>query len=332
LSAPRQLAHDSISLPVHVVHGRQDGPRLFVCSGIHGDEINGVEIIRRLLGRRSLQELRGTLLAVPVVNIHGFMSRSRYLPDRRDLNRCFPGLERGSMAARLAHLFTSEVVSRCTHGIDLHTGSAHRTNLPQVRGDLDNPEVLDLAHAFRAPVILHATGPGGTLQAATGPRDIPLLVFEGGEALRFNESAIRTAVNGILGVMRALDMIPRPRNEAPGFKPLISRSRKWVRAPESGVLVTETNVGDAVRAGQVLGEIYDPFSGVAEGVVSPADGVVVGKLQLPLVNEGDALFHLALSRKLERFAEVVDRFGEYMASDVPFDDSLALYEQETAPE
>jgi uncharacterized protein len=319
LSAPRQLAHDTISLPVHVVHGSQDGPRLFVCAGVHGDEINGVEVIRRLLERRALRDLRGTLLAVPVVNVHGFMSRSRYLPDRRDLNRSFPGLEGGSLAARLAKLFATEVVERCTHGIDLHTGSQHRTNLPQVRGDLDDPEVLRLALAFRAPVILHGRAPAGTLFDVTRPKGIPLLVFEGGEALRFDEPAIRAAVRGVLNVMRALDMLPPSRSSKspPTYEPAVARSRKLVRAPESGMLLCSVLLGESVRRGQHLARVVDPFSSAACEVTAPADGVVIGRLLLPLVNEGDAIVHLALSRTPEQVAETVDRFGESLAQDVP---------------
>ena len=322
LSAPRQLAHDSISMTVHVVHGKLEGPCLFVSAGIHGDEINGVEIVRRLLERRALKELRGTLLAVPVVNVHGFMNGKRYLPDRRDLNRSFPGLEKGSLAARLAHLFATEIVARSTHGIDLHTGSFGRSNLPQIRGDLDNEEVLYLAKRFRVPVVLHASGPNGTMHEVTRPRGIPLLVFEGGEALRMDEGAIKAGLRGVLEVLRTLEMLP-PRKTPPAeFEPVVARARKWVRAPESGLFLTPIQLGDTVHEGDPLGRIVDPFSGDEEPVAAPATGVVVGLLKRPLVNEGDALLHLALSKKPERAAEVVDAFGELLASDVSYDDAV----------
>ena len=310
-------------MTVHVIHGRQDGPCMFVCAGIHGDELNGVETIRRLLERRTLGELRGTLLAVPVVNVHGFMNGSRYLPDRRDLNRSFPGLEKGSLAARLAHLFATEVVARSTHGIDLHTGSFGRSNLPQIRGDLDDPEVLRLAKAFRVPVVLHARGPRGTLLDVTRPRKIPLIVFEGGEALRIDERPVQASLRGVLSVMRALDMIPPRRAPEAPFEPVVARVRKWVRAPESGLFLSSVALGDTVRSGEPLGRIVDPFSNAREEVHAPSAGVVVGMLRRPLVNEGDALVHLALSKVPEKIAKVVDRFGEYLASEISYDDASA---------
>lgn len=321
-----------LELPLTVVHGAAPGPRIWISAAVHGDELNGVEIIRRLLERRTLRDLRGTLLAVPVVNVHGFMNRARYLPDRRDLNRSFPGLERGSMASRLAFLFAQEVVARAQFAIDLHTGSQNRTNIPQIRGDLDEPEVLRLARAFRAPVILHATGPAGTLYEVTRPRGIPLLTYEGGEALRFDEPAIRAGLRGVIDVMRALGMLGPAKPHAvkagapPQVEPFVCRLRKWVRAPESGLVLCDIELGQVVHEGEHLAWIVDPFSGDRTEVLAPAAGVVIGRLLLPVVNEGDALIHLALTEATARVAEVIDRFGEAIATELTLDD------MPTAPE
>ena len=164
LPLPQLYTHTPLTMPVHVVHGRRPGPCLFVSAAIHGDELNGVEIIRRVLGRPALSRLRGTLLAVPIVNVYGVIHHSRYLPDRRDLNRSFPGSERGSLASRLAHVFMTEIVARCEYGIDLHTAAYHRCNLPQIRADLGDERTAELAHAFAAPVVLDSRVRDGSLR------------------------------------------------------------------------------------------------------------------------------------------------------------------------
>lgn len=289
----RLYDRSELDLPVHVVHGRRPGPRLFVSAAVHGDEICGVEIIRRLLARKSLARLRGTLLAVPVVNVYGFVHQSRYLPDRRDLNRSFPGREDGSLASRLAHTFLQEVVSVCTHGIDLHTGSNHRANLPQIRAYLKDPETKRLAHAFGAPVILDSNVRDGSLRQEGVERGMPLLLYECGEALRFDESAVRIGVRGITAVMRAIDMLPARRGKSKEPQSLIATASTWVRAPISGVLHDAVPLGASVRQGETLCVASDPFGGDATPVRSPVDGVVIGRLNLPLAYQGDALFHLA---------------------------------------
>jgi uncharacterized protein len=286
--------HGDLTMPVRVVRGKKPGPTLFVSAAIHGDEINGVEVIRRLLKMQGLRRLRGTLLAVPVVNVFGFIGHSRYLPDRRDLNRSFPGSGEGSLASRLADLFIKEVVANSTHGIDLHTGALHRSNLPQLRATLTVPGVEPLVRAFGAPVVLDANMRDGSLRAAVYDRAVPLLVYEGGEALRFDEVAIRAGLRGVTGVMHALDMLPTPRTKQRRFvDPLISRSSTWVRAPESGILRTRQALGSFVQRDEVLGTIGDPFGDREVEVRAPVSGLVIGRLHLPLVNEGDAIFHVA---------------------------------------
>ncbi len=306
--APR-VSGAQVELPIRVVRGRKDGPRLFVCAAIHGDELNGVEIIRRLLARPELKRLRGSLIAVPIVNVYGFVAQTRTLPDRRDLNRSFPGSPRGSLASRLAHAFLAEVVDHATHGIDLHTGAVHRENLPQVRACLDLPETEALARAFGVPVILNANLRDGSLRQEVLERDIPMLVYEGGEALRFDETAIRAGLRGVLAAMRHLDMLPR-RHTRSSFEPFLARSSRWVRAPESGILRTRARLGARVAQGDILGVISDPLGTEECEVQAPEAGVVIGRTRMPLAHEGDALFHVASFAKPATVAQRVERFQD----------------------
>lgn len=285
--------HVPVDMPVWVINGRRDGPRLFVSAALHGDELNGIEIIRRLRGMSLLSKLRGSLLLVPVVNVFGLLQHTRYLPDRRDLNRSFPGSERGSLAARLAHLFMSEIVARCTHGIDLHTGAVHRNNLPQVRARLDDEATRQLATAFGAPVVLDARLRDGSLREAAAARGIPTLIYEAGEALRFDDTAIRIGVAGILNVMRTLGMLRDTRAARARPEPVIAANSYWVRAPEAGILRSATTLGRRVSRDQVLATISDPFGERDIPVSAAQPGLVIGRNALPLVNEGDALFHVA---------------------------------------
>ena len=197
-----------MNIPIEVIRGKKDGPVLFVSGAIHGDEINGVEIIRQLLTHKALSRIKGTLIAVPIVNVFGFNTKSRYLPDRRDLNRCFPGSENGSLAAQIAHIFMTEIVQKCTHGIDLHCAAINRINLPQIRACLDDPLTENMAKAFHVPVVLHSELRDGSLRQATKELGIPTLLFEGGESLRFNGKVIKGGLQGVLSVMRDIGMLP----------------------------------------------------------------------------------------------------------------------------
>jgi predicted deacylase len=306
----RRFTRHELYLPVEVVHGTHPGPRLFVCAAIHGDEINGVEIIRRILRRVTPRRLRGALIAVPIVNIYGFVGLTRYLPDRRDLNRSFPGSARGSLAARLAEVFTREIVDQATHGIDLHTGAVHRSNLPQVRACLDEPETEKLARAFGVPVILNANLRDGSLRQAVLERDIPMLLYEAGEALRFDETAIRAGVLGVFSVMRALGMLRSSAKEVRRREPFVAQSSHWVRAPESGILRSAPRLGVSVREGATLGIVANPLGRDEVPVVASQPGIVIGRTELPLVNEGDALFHVASFDRPKQVASSVEVFHE----------------------
>ncbi|MBI1416972.1 MAG: succinylglutamate desuccinylase [Limimaricola sp.] len=285
--------HTPVTLSVHVVHGKKPGPVMFVSAAIHGDEVIGVEVVRRLLRAPQLDRVSGTLLAVPIVNTFGFLNQSRYLPDRRDLNRVFPGSASGSLAARLAHLFLTEVVARCSFGIDLHSAAVQRTNLPQVRISPGSTSLAEMAEVFGAPVILTAKERDGSLRRAAAARGIDVLLYEAGEGLRFDEYAARTGVYGILRVMRAQGLIGAKGVQKPTVRPIRSARSSWLRAPAGGLMRSFRQAGDVVAAGDVLGIISDPFGENEIEVVASEGGMIVGRSILPVVNEGDALFHIA---------------------------------------
>ena len=309
-----------MSLPVHVLHGAEDGPTLFVSAAVHGDEILGVEIVRRLLRSSAIRRLSGTLLAVPIVNGYGFLAHSRYLPDRRDLNRSFPGHRTGSLAGRLAHLFMTEVVERADLGIDLHTAAYHRTNFPQVRVSPGRLRVIELANAFGAPLILSSSLRDGSLRKAAGQYDVDVLVYEAGEALRFDELAIRAGLSGILRVMATTGMISSRSVKPPKVSPVVINSSRWLRAPIGGIFRARKEAGDTVKAGETIGAISDPFGEEERELVADDPGIIVGATRLPVINEGDALFHIADLTKPVAAGEKVDALTEQLASDPLLDE------------
>lgn len=292
LPLPRLYTRSELVMPVRVVRGRRSGPRLLVCGAIHGDELNGIEIIRRLLKLRELRQLHGTLIAVPVVNVYGLINSTRYLPDRRDLNRSFPGSEKGSLTARLAYLVLEEIGAHATHLVDLHSGASHRPNLSQVRVTLKDRASARMARAFGAPVILDAGLREGSLRKAMVERGIPSIVYETGEALRMDETGIRIGLRGVLSVMRLLEMLPHRDGSEPR-KPFLATGSSWVRSPASGVFRSSCSLGDAVTKRQVLGWVSDPLGDEELEVLAPARGVIIGRLNQSLVHQGDALLHVA---------------------------------------
>ena len=307
---PSFYTHSSVNMPVHVVHGRQPGPVLLVSAAVHGDEINGVEIIRRLLAHKAISRIKGTLIAIPVVNVYGFVSKSRYLPDRRDLNRSFPGSENGSMASRLANVVMTEIIPYCTHIIDLHTGAVNRENLPQIRARLaDDPNLEKLAHAFGVPVILNAELLEGSFRFAAHTNGIDALLYEAGEALRFDEVAIRAGVRGVLNVMSELGMRGRSKKQRK-VDAMIANTSRWVRAAQSGILRSLVATGSRVEVDDVLAYISDPLGESSEQLISPVDGIVIGKTNLPLVFAGEAIFNIASYEEIDQVAENIDAYHE----------------------
>ena len=303
--------YTEMTIPVEVIRGKEDGPTLFVSAAIHGDEINGVETIKRLLARKkTLAKIKGTLIAVPIVNVFGFNRNIRYLPDRRDLNRCFPGSDLGSLAGQLAHIFMREIVTKCTHGIDLHTAAIHRNNLPQIRACLDEPETKRLAMSFGVPVVIDSNIRDGSLRQAAADNGIPMLLFEGGEALRYEERVIKSSLRGILAVMQSIGML---EGEAVSLvqqkkEVFVAKSSYWIRAPHSGSLRVSKQLGSRVKTNELLGIMSDPFGGGRVEVRAKLTGIIIGIVTLPLVSSGDALFHIATFADAK---EVEDRVGVF---------------------
>ena len=316
--------HHDLSISVQVVRGRQAGPTLFISAAIHGDEINGVEIIRRLLQHKALRGMHGTLLAIPIVNVYGFLNHTRYLPDGRDLNRSFPGSEQGSLTGRVADTFVKEIVNKSSHGIDLHTGARHRSNFPQIRADLDDPATLDITEAFGAPLAINARIRDGSLRQVASEQGVPVILYESCEALRFDEIYIRAGEIGVTNVMRHLGMLRKRR--AKNKPPIICQSTQWVRAPESGVLRVLVPLGAEVSRGQTIGIIADPLGTREVDVVAEQAGIIIGRTNLPLVYEGDALFHVAAMDSKEAWE--VDEFHEALE---PTEQEIDSEDLSTAP-
>ncbi len=286
-----------MSLPVTVINGSASGSVLWLSAAVHGDEINGVEIIRQVVQNINPSELKGTLIAVPIVNVFGFIEQSRYLPDRRDLNRSFPGAAKGSLASRLAHLFMKEIVSNSTHGIDLHTAAIHRNNLPQIRANLQDLETYRCAKAFGAPIIIHANTRDGSLRQAATKQGIPVLLYEAGEALRFDRQSIQVGVEGVFRVMNYLDMYKLPSSIESVNSSIEVEESKWIRASGSGIFHLNVKLGDRVEKRQVIGVISDAFGETNLTIRSPVNGIVIGNTQNPLVNQGDGILHIAMDKE-----------------------------------
>ncbi len=309
---PSFYTHSSVNMPVHVVHGRQAGPALLVSAAVHGDEINGVEIIRRLLAHKAIGRIKGTLIVIPVVNVYGFVSKSRYLPDRRDLNRSFPGSENGSMASRLANVLMTQILPHCDHIIDLHTGAVNRENLPQIRAKLSgDDELKSLARAFGVPVILNAEVLEGSFRAAAKNLGISVLLYEAGEALRFDEVSIRAGLRGVLQVMAELGM-RRKSTKKRRRESMIANRTRWVRAAQSGILRSLVATGMKVEEGDVIAYINNPLGEHTEVIVSPVSGIIIGKTNLPLVFAGEALFNIAGYDAIDQIAENIDAYNDML--------------------
>jgi uncharacterized protein len=301
LTIARLPTHTEIQLPVYVFRGVEDGPVLLVTSGLHGDEVNGTETLRRMIRNGSLMPQAGSIIAMPIVNVYGFLHQSRDLPDGKDLNRSFPGSQSGSLARRLAYILLNEVVVHADYGIDLHTGGASRTNYPQVRCDFEREASLEMAHAFGGPFILNSKEIPGSFRRAATNAGKTMIVFEGGESQRFDERSINEAMDGIHRVMAHLQMVERkiaPRES------LVLRRSTWLRAKMSGMFVPFVHAGDGVIEGQVMAHVGDPFGEMVMEVKAPFDGYLIGLNNQPVINEGDALIHIGTENpNLETFQE-----------------------------
>lgn len=299
------ITHELLDLTIHVHRGRRPGPRLLITSVIHGDEINGVEVARRLLSRK-MRNLKGDLLLIPVVNLPAFLARSRYLPDRRDLNRLFPGSATGSFGARLARILTRDVAATCTHCIDLHTGAVNRPNLPQIRYSESVPGCREMADAFGAPVMIQSDVRPGSFREVFTKKDKPMLMFEGGEAGNIEPAPVRLAFSGTLSVMRHLGMLRPLKTKTRASKSVLCHESCWIRAPRGGIFLPSVELGVIVNKGKVLGEIGDPFGTETTPIPSEYDGVIIGRARNAVIDEGDGVFHIGLTEEIDTVANNIE--------------------------
>ncbi len=314
LPLPDFYSCTSFYMPITVVHGKLAGPCLLIFSTVKGDELNGLEIINRLLGSSELQHLRGTLIIVPVLNVLGLLSPSRTTTHDVSLERCFPGNPQGSYNERLAHIFTQKILCKVSHCIELQTGSLNHELLPQVFCNFNHIEAKQLARQFSAPVVTSLDTSKHSLRQTIEQLNIPLLVYLAGEAMRFNESAIRVGLSGVHNILCALDMLDRCLEETKAFNPIFSQEQDWFRAHRSGVLFSEVELGQKIRKGQHIGRIVDPFSSdTSETVKSNQDGVVVGINRHPLIHEGQTIFKVASFIDNNHAETALEAWGDSLA-------------------
>lgn len=311
LPLPQLFSCAPLYMPIKLIHGKKAGPCLLVIASMYGNEINGTEIIHRLLSLPSVAKVAGTLIAIPVVNVHGLINRSRFLPNGVDLNRHFPGHEGGTNAERLAHIFSTEVFSKADYCIDLQTGPLNCSNLPMVQLHTTNPKTIALAETFNAPVMVKAHTETGSLQALALENQKPFLTYVAGEAMRFDQRAIKIGVDGILNVMRKIGMLPERHNKHEHRKSLLAESLIWISASSSGTNHTKQKLGRAVKKGELLSVIKDPF-GTMDNVTlhSPKEGIIVGQSNTPLAHEGDGLFQVAVFPEVHEIAEHFEQWQE----------------------
>ncbi len=282
-----------IDLPIYVFRSKKKGPTILLSGGLHGDEINGIEIIRRMLDNSEFDTLnRGSVIAIPVMNIYGFLNFSRDVPDGKDINRSFPGHSGGSLAARVAHFLNKNVLTQIDYGIDFHTGGASRFNFPQVRYANADKKAGELATAFAPPVILKSNLIDKSLRKQAHKLGVPMLVFEGGESLRLDEEVVQEGVNGALRVLHHLKMIDH--SPARHVEPIILEQSTWVRAKRSGIYTGTMLSGMSIGKNDTIGMITDPFSEFKVKIKAARAGFIIGHNNMPVVNQGDALIHLGL--------------------------------------
>lgn len=307
------IDYQPVTMRVHVRRSKQEGPTLLLTAGLHGDELIGVEILRRLLNVKRLSISCGTLLVVPVVCMPAFLGRSRYLPDRRDLNRLFPGSAEGSLGARLAATFITEVAHHATHAVDIHAGAVGKPNLPQLRISPNDASSMELARAFQPPVVIETGLREGSLRSYYSNKNIPSLLYEASEAYRLDPTALRCGLQGIYGVMQHLRMLPAVTPpEKKRITTVVASGVTWVRAPQGGIFTPLKDLGHEVSVGTKLGQVADPFGFHETPVVSPAQGIIIGINREATADEGDALFHIARSTPPEADQSPIQRSDEIL--------------------
>jgi len=292
LNVARLPSYTMINIPVHVYRGKEDGPVLLLMAGMHGDEVNGIEIIRRMIADKSNYPKKGTLIVIPILNIYGFLNYSRQVPDGKDVNRSFPGSRSGSLASRIASLFMREVFPLIDYGIDFHTGGGNRSNYPQIRCKVDYETHFELAKAFNAPFLLNSSLREGSLRKQASLKGKPIIVYEAGEAERLDEYAIEQGILGTIRVMNHLGITNKPVGKNLDTKQFAKSS--WTRANQSGLFRAFVKYGEEVKKRQVLGAIADPYGQMEYKIRASASGFIVGLSHSPVVSQGDALIHIGI--------------------------------------
>lgn len=283
-----------IEIPLFIFRGAQEGPVVLLMAGMHGDEVNGTEIIRRLINENLISLEKGAVIALPLLNIYGFINFARYVPDGKDVNRSFPGTSLGSLASRMAHFVTHQVLPKIDYGIDFHTGGGMIYNYPQIRCVFDNPLNLELANAFHPPMIINASLREKSLREQATKAGKTILVYEAGESMRFDEYSIEEGINGTLRFLSHLGLIS-PIASVPAKKPILIHQDNWIRALQSGFFHPTTKPGDPLHKGQLIGYLSDPDGSDKDDVFSPYEGYVISVNHMPVVNVGDALVHIGKS-------------------------------------
>lgn len=290
-------------VPVLVAHGVKPGPVMCLTAAIHGDELNGIEIVRRVLHQIEPDDLQGTIIGMPIVNLDGFRRASRYMSDRRDLNRFFPGNPTGSYASRVAHSLFHKVILHCDYLVDIHTGSFLRTNLPQLRGDLQNPMILEFSRHFGGMGVLHHSGGSGTLRRAAADSGIPAITMETGGPHSLDQESVSHGVKGLKNLLHNLEMyktvrlwlIPQP----------VFYQSTWVRSNQGGIMLSKVDLDEKVKKGQLLGRVIDPITNTSSDIISPLNGIVLGKALDQVVSPGFATFHIGIIASEEQLAEPI---------------------------
>ncbi len=295
LPTPEIYSCAPMHIPMHIIHGKQAGPRMLICATLYGDESNGIDIVHRLLNLSLLKKLRGTLICVPVMNVYGLINHSRLLPDGHDLANSFPGSEKGSFASRLAHLFTSEVINLMTHCINIRCGESHIYKFPQVHYHPDDREATQMAQNFGAPIVLPSIEKTGFFYSESGLPKCPTLIYEGGEAHRIDDYSAKIGVKGIIKVLKQLHMI-QLKSEPKKTEVLTFSESLWIRAPTSGLFHLRKKIGQPVQQDQVIASIADPFGTSASiDILTPRSGIISAITTHPQVYEGQGIIEICLA-------------------------------------
>lgn len=316
LPLPEIYSCAPLHMPIKIINGKLEGPCVLVIAAMNGNEINGTEIIHRLYNHKSVKQLRGTLIMIPVMNVYGLMTKSPLLPGNIEFSKCFPGSKNGNLGSRMAHLFTHEIFAKADICIDLQTGSMNYFNLPQVYVNLEDSKSKELALLFNAPVILNDSPEKGTLKSCAAKQHIPYLRYEAGEAQRFDEYAIKSGLRGLMNVLQGIGMLPNKKKADTTSKSFIAEKTIWVRSTTSGISHSKLKLGEQIKKNDTLCIIKDPFDTTPATVIkSPEAAIIVGMNNLPLVHEGEGLYQLAIFPKMKQAVSALESWHEETSTD-----------------